>query len=108
MTMSLLQIKRDLEKIKGAITPKTSRPDLSRVKEELNVKFHQIRERMQERGEMPQLTTQEREEIKETVLKSIRKRAEELKKDPYFQHYIRGFECQSYRSSGILKRSRKV
>lgn len=94
--MTLQQIKRDLEEIKDAITPKTLRPDLSKVKEELKAKLNQIHERMQERGKLPELTAQETEEIKETVLKALRERAAELKKDPYFQHLLEGFECRSY------------
>jgi L-lactate utilization protein LutB len=88
--VNLQQIKRDLEEIKDAINPKTLRPDLSKVKEELKAKLYQIYERMQERGELPELTVQETEEIKETVLKALRERTAELKKDPYFQRYIRG------------------
>jgi predicted nuclease with TOPRIM domain len=54
--VNLQQIKRDLEEIKDAINPKTLRPDLSKVKEELKAKLNQIHERVQERRELPELT----------------------------------------------------
>jgi hypothetical protein len=82
--MTLQQLKNEVEKLKESINPKTSQPDILKIKEELKAKLNQMRERMQERGELPELTAQEIEEIKETVLKSIRERAEELKKDPYW------------------------
>ncbi|MHB8102628.1 MAG: hypothetical protein ACYDEF_10755 [Methanosarcina sp.] len=89
--MSLQQIKRDLEEIKEAITTKTSLLDLSKAKAEFMAKLSEMHDNMKERGELPEYTAQEIEEIKDTVLKAFRERTEELKKDPYFQRWVRGF-----------------
>lgn len=88
--MSLQQIKRDLEEIKEAITPKTSLLDLSKTKAEFMAKFSEMHDNMKESGELSEYTAQEIEEIKDTVLKAFREKAEELKKDTYFQRWARG------------------
>lgn len=70
--MSLQQIRKDILELKEAINQKTSRPDISKVKAELNAKLNQIRERMNERGELPILSTEEKAKIKEKVLTAIK------------------------------------
>ena len=53
-------------------------------------KLSEMHDKMKERGELLEYTTQEKEEISESLIKEFRERAEESKKDSYFQRWIKG------------------
>ena len=90
--MQTAGIGKELENIKKEHIPnfKTSQPALSKAKAELMAKLSEMHDKMKERGELLEYTTQEKEEISESLIKEFRERAEESKKDSYFQRWIKG------------------
>ncbi len=82
-------MRKEIQELKEAIKPK-SPFDFSCAREEFLIRMSEMSERICQRGELPTLSAEENEAIKEILTKVFRERVEELKKNPWFQRYIRG------------------